>query len=74
MTGSFVSRSLNFPAGSFYVDLAQPLANLAFYMLEPESDDGLVVWNYFDDYLLERDVTEKRIPFPVFKYYSVENR
>jgi hypothetical protein len=24
---------------------------VAFYMLEPESDDGLVTWNYFDSEL-----------------------
>jgi hypothetical protein len=24
---------------------------VAFYMLEPESDDGLVAWNYFDSEL-----------------------
>ncbi|MCP4726872.1 MAG: M14 family metallopeptidase [bacterium] len=74
MQGSFISRSLNFPPGTYYVDLAQPLASLAFYMLEPESDDGLVVWNYFDEYLLARNVTGRRIPFPVFKYSSMEDR
>jgi hypothetical protein len=26
----------------------QPKAALIFYLLEPESDDGLVNWNYFD--------------------------
>ncbi len=74
MKGSFVSRSLNLPEGSYYVDMAQPLASLVFYMLEPESDDGLVVWNYFDEYLKVRGVENKRIPFPVFKYYSINQR
>ena len=27
---------------------AQPLGSLAAYLLEPESDDGLAVWNFFD--------------------------
>jgi hypothetical protein len=26
----------------------QPLAALAVYLLEPQSDDGLVTWNVFD--------------------------
>ena len=26
----------------------QPLARLAFYLIEPRSDDGLVTWNYLD--------------------------
>jgi dipeptidyl-peptidase-4 len=29
----------------------QPLGRLAFYLLEPASDDGLVAWNYLDDQL-----------------------
>ncbi|MHB8095905.1 MAG: hypothetical protein ACYDH0_13315, partial [Candidatus Aminicenantales bacterium] len=30
------------------VRTAQPLGSLAAYLLEPESDDGLFVWNFFD--------------------------
>jgi hypothetical protein len=29
----------------------QPLGRLAFYLLEPTSDDGLVAWNFLDDVL-----------------------
>jgi len=29
----------------------QPLARLAFYLLEPRSDDGLFEWNFFDEVL-----------------------
>ena len=36
------------PAGSYLVSTAQPLGVLAVYLLEPESDDGLVTWNLFD--------------------------
>ena len=34
--------------GSFIVDMKQPLSLLAVYLLEPQSDDGLVTWNFFD--------------------------
>ena len=27
----------------------QPLARLAFYLIEPESDDGLVTWNIIEE-------------------------
>ena len=27
----------------------QPLARLAFYLLEPRSNDGLMTWNFLDD-------------------------
>ena len=39
------------PAGALEVSMTQPLARLAFYLLEPASDDGLVVWNFLDDQL-----------------------
>ena len=35
-------------AGDFLVEMAQPLAAVAAYLLEPESDDGFVRWNFFD--------------------------
>ncbi len=39
------------PAGSWMVPMNQPLARLAFYLIEPTSDDGLIIWNYLDDLL-----------------------
>lgn len=35
-------------AGSIVVPVAQPLGRLAFYLLEPRSDDGWVTWNVLD--------------------------
>ncbi|HEX9710279.1 MAG TPA: M14 family metallopeptidase, partial [Candidatus Thermoplasmatota archaeon] len=65
-----VTRTL--PAGTVVVDLAQPLGRLAFYLLEPRSDDGLVAWGLLDDALedgtypvLRRPATgEERRPSP----------
>ncbi len=39
------------PKGAWEVSMTQPLARLAFYLLEPASDDGLVNWNVLDDQL-----------------------
>jgi hypothetical protein len=47
--------------GSFIVETSQPLGPLALYLLEPQSDDGLVTWNYFDSELKRGQL------FPVFK-------
>ena len=38
-----------------------PLGTLAAYLLEPRSADGLVAWNFFDDYL------EAGTEFPVMR-------
>jgi hypothetical protein len=56
-----------FPAGSFYVDMAQPMANAAFYYLEPQARDGFVGWRVLDDPL--RPLTAKGAPaeYPIFK-------
>ena len=35
-------------AGTVIVRMDQPLARVAFYLLEPRSDDGFVTWNFFD--------------------------
>jgi len=50
---------LTAPAGAYAVSLAQPLGRLAFYLLEPTSDDGLATWNFLDDLL--NDVKTYRI-------------
>jgi hypothetical protein len=46
ITGRWQSESMQVKAGEYVaVDMAQPLARLVFYLLEPRSDDGLASWN-----------------------------
>ena len=70
VSGKFTASKKNFNKGDFVVDLAQPLGNLAFYLLEPQSDDGLVTWNFFDDYFTKNSAGNKAVDYPVFKYYK----
>lgn len=51
LTGSYATASTTLAPGTIVVRLAQPLGRLAAYLLEPESDDGLVNWNFFDTML-----------------------
>ena len=44
------------PKGAWEVAMTQPLARLAFYLIEPASDDGLVDWNFLDDQLKDAKV------------------
>lgn len=37
--------------GTYIVRAGQPYGLLAFYLLEPESEDGLARWSFFDDVL-----------------------
>jgi hypothetical protein len=36
------------PAGMYVVRAGQPFGLVAFYLLEPESDDGLMQWSFYD--------------------------
>ena len=49
LTGQWVAAERQLPAGTIRIDLDQPLGRLAFYLIEPRSDDGLVDWNVLDD-------------------------
>jgi murein tripeptide amidase MpaA len=64
--GIFRPERIKFPEGTYLVRMAQPLARLAAYLLEPKSNDGLVVWNYFDKYLVPQWDPGFN-PFPVYK-------
>ena len=67
--GYFQPAKKQFRAGDFLVDLAQPLATLIFYLLEPQSDDGLVTWNFFDDFIAASKPDENAVTYPIFKYW-----
>jgi dipeptidyl aminopeptidase/acylaminoacyl peptidase len=50
-------------AGSFLVRSTQPLGKFAAFLLEPQSEDGLCTWNYFDAELKEgKDYPVLRLP------------
>jgi len=51
VTGKYETQNATFPAGTLVVRSGQPLGLLASYLLEPESDDGLTTWNFFDSTL-----------------------
>jgi len=65
ITGKYATEKASFPAGTVIVRTAQPLGRLVFYLLEPESDDGLGTWNFFDPYITAGQ------PHPVHKLMSV---
>jgi len=70
--GEYAVEKREFPAGAWLVRAAQPLGRLAAYLLEPESDDGLLVWNFFD-----RDIVSQwgrgAQTYPVFKLMGPVN-
>lgn len=52
------------PAGMVLVRTAQPLGTLAVYLLEPQSEDGLLTWGVLGDAVAEdRDFPIVRVPW-----------
>jgi hypothetical protein len=51
ISGQLVREEGGFPAGTIRVDVAQPLGRLVCALLDPESTDGLVTWNFFDPWI-----------------------
>jgi hypothetical protein len=68
LDGEFVEAVRDFPTGTFFVDMAQPMANAAFYYLEPQAADGFVGWGVMDQAL--HAAVEGYAPaiYPVFKF------
>jgi hypothetical protein len=60
VTGKYAPVDRTIAAGAYRVPMTQPLARLAFYLLEPRSNDGLVTWNVFDE-------TLKKSQYPVVR-------
>ncbi len=67
--GKYERKDKSVPAGSYFVSTAQPLGSLAAQLLEPESKDGLVVWNFFDRYLAFQWIPQP-MEYPVYKLYD----
>ena len=67
LLGAFEPESKSFSAGDYYVAMDNRLANLIFYLLEPEADDGLAYWNMFDIYLERELENASVVDYPVFK-------
>lgn len=49
LTGRLERAKLSVQRGALFIPANQRLARLAFYLLEPESDDGLVTWNLIEN-------------------------
>ncbi len=62
-----IPQSKRVPAGTLVVSMGQKLGDLAAYLLEPESEDGLCTWNYFDDALAEGGTGGEGGEYPVWR-------
>jgi hypothetical protein len=66
ISGSYVEDTVSFARGTVVIRTAQKLANVAAYLLEPQSSDGLLSWNFLDRYLVPQWGTGY-YPYPVYR-------
>ncbi len=66
--GEWAVEEKTVQAGFCFVPIDQPLAMLAAYMLEPESEDGLAFWNYMDRYITRGTFDPRPAPYPVLRW------
>ncbi|HOW25017.1 MAG TPA: M14 family metallopeptidase [Bacteroidales bacterium] len=66
VTGEWKQEKRTFPPGTYVITTAQPLGNLAAYLLEPQSDDSMLLWNFFDRYLVPQ-WGRGYYPYPVYR-------
>jgi dipeptidyl-peptidase-4 len=72
VSGEYGTETREFPAGTIIIPTAQPLGRLASYLLEPESDDGLLVWNFLDRYVVPQWSRELQT-YPVYRMVKPMN-
>jgi len=62
--GRYETAKLSVHEGAQFVPAAQPLARLAFYLLEPESDDSVVTWQVLSDGIAKGET------YPIYRAMS----
>lgn len=64
--GEYIKETREFAEGVYVIRTAQPLANVASYLLEPLTEDSMLLWNFFD-----RAVVPQwgmgYLPYPVYR-------
>jgi len=70
--GHFEQREIQIEGSYYYVPTNQKKIALIFYLLEPESDDGFVNWNFFDEFLFNELKEKGRAIYPVYKLKQTE--
>ncbi|MGD2092097.1 MAG: M14 family metallopeptidase [Candidatus Aminicenantes bacterium] len=69
LKGHYVPETLTIPENSFLIPMKQPLARLIPVLLEPESQDSLAAWGFFNRQLVSQ-WTDKPLLYPVYRLHK----
>ncbi len=70
LKGHYVPETLTIPKNSYLISMRQPLARLLPVLLEPESEDSLAAWGFFNRQLVSQ-WTDKPLLYPVYRLRKV---
>mgnify|MGYP006281088517 CR=1 FL=1 len=70
--GEYEIEQMGFPAGTLIIRTNQPLGNLVSGLLEPQADDSMLKWNFFDRYLVPQ-WGGGYYPYPVYRLMEKED-
>ena len=71
LQGRYVFENGTIPAGSYFISMRQPLARLIPVLLEPESEDSLAHWGYFNRELVSQWTGKPHI-YPVYRMLQAD--
>lgn len=72
VTGDYETKAdVTIPEGSYFVSMKQTLARLLPVMLEPESEDGLVAWGFFNRVLVSQWRNQPQL-YPVYRLHNAD--
>lgn len=69
LKGHYVTETLTIPENSYLIPMDQPLARLIPVLLEPESQDSLAAWGFFNRQLVSQ-WTDKPMLYPVYRLHK----
>jgi hypothetical protein len=69
LKGQYVTETLTIPEDSYLISMKQPLARLIPVLLEPESEDSLAAWGFFNRQLVSQ-WTDKPMLYPVYRLHK----
>lgn len=64
--GHYEEKEVTVPGDSYFVSMQQPLARLIPVLLEPQSEDGLLSWGFFNREIISQ-WTGKPASYPVYR-------
>lgn len=69
VNGNYETHTVEIPAGSYYISMKQPLARLIPVLLEPGSQDSLLLWGFFNRRLVSQ-WSQSLLDYPVYRLHQ----